>query len=220
MLGCMKALLAIFALMCSAVLPAAAEGPRQNLWVELRWVDSRLSGAVMDGVRDGAVVVGTAGSVSPRGQVGLSTQTRDDAAAQQVQRLLVLNGQQASLRLTESTPVQWVDYGVQFDAAQPASAPGRAWAAPRQGLIEQTRGFSVTPQWPGGKQPVRVEFRALDGGPAQQQVLSTVLMPLDSWTAVARTGQALRPRQRGVTSSRDAEAVSTRELQLRVSVAP
>ncbi|TDP62472.1 hypothetical protein DES47_10750 [Roseateles toxinivorans] len=219
MLGRMKALFAIFALMCSAVGPVAAQPPRQNLWVELRWVDSTLSGAVMAGVRDGAVVVGTAGSVSPRGHVSVSTQTRDDAS-QQVQRLLVLNGQQASLRLTESTPVQWVDYGVQFDAAQPASSPGKGWAVPRQGLIEQTGGFTVTPQWPGGKQPVRVEFRALDGGSSQQQVLSTVLMPLDSWTVVARTGQGLRQQQRGVTSSRDAEGVSTRELQLRVSVAP
>jgi len=218
MLGRMGALLAIFALMCSAVVPAAAQAPRQNLWVELRWVDSTLSAAVMAGVRDGAMVVGTAGSVSPRGHVTVSTQTRDDAA-QQVQRLLVLNGQQASLRLTESTPVQWVDYGVQFEAAQPASAPGKGWAVPRQGVIEQTRGFTVTPQWPGGKQPVRVEFRALDGGSAQQ-VLSTVLMPLDSWTSVGRTGQGLRQQQRGVTSSRDAEGVSMRELQLRVSVAP
>jgi len=218
MLGRMRALLAIFALMCSAVVPAAAQAPRQNLWVELRWVDSTLSAAVMAGVRDGAMVVGTAGSVSPRGHVTVSTQTRDDAA-QQVQRLLVLNGQQASLRLTESTPVQWVDYGVQFEAAQPASAPGKGWAVPRQGVIEQTRGFTVTPQWPGGKQPVRVEFRALDGGSAQQ-VLSTVLMPLDSWTSVGRTGQGLRQQQRGVTSSRDAEGVSMRELQLRVSVAP
>ncbi len=46
---------------------AAAAPPAVQLVVELRWVDSNLPPAAQAAVRDGAVVVGTAGSVSPRG---------------------------------------------------------------------------------------------------------------------------------------------------------
>ncbi|MCV2356083.1 hypothetical protein LNV09_18225 [Paucibacter sp. B2R-40] len=239
------------ALALTAVAAGAADlptsvGPRQNLWVEVRWVDSAVSGAAMAAIRDGSVVVGTAGSVSSRGSVGFNTQRRDE---QQVQRLLVLNGDQASVQLTETTPVQWLDFGVQFDAAAggaggaggatPLPAAGgansnvnRGWAVPRQGVTEQTQGFTVTPHWPGGQQPVRVELRAqgssgsgnlLQGqsqAQTQAQVLSTVSVGLGQWLTVARSGAATQRQERGVISSRSAETQRTRELQLRVDLAP
>ena len=220
---------------------AALSKPRQNLWVELRWVDSALSGAVLSGVRDGSVVVGTSGSVSARGSVGFNTQRRDEP---QVQRLLVLNGHQASVQLTESTPVQWVDFGVQFDVGAGGAAPmptaggasgNKGWAVPRHGVSEQTQGFTVTPHWPGGQQPVRVELRAQgnsgnsgNSGNAvlqgqiqtQAQVFSTVSVGLGQWLTVARSGATTQRQERGVISSRSAETQSTRELQLRVELAP
>jgi hypothetical protein len=216
---------------------ADTPGPRRNLWVEVRWVDSAVSGAALAAVREGSVVVGTAGSVSTRGSVGLSTQRRDE---QQVQRLLVLNGQQASVHLTEVTPVQWLDFGVQFDAgaggavplpaAGAASNSNRGWAVPRNGVTEQTQGFTVTPHWPGGQQPVRVELRAqgssgsgnlLQGqAQTQTQVLSTVSVSLGQWLTVARSGAAIQRQERGVISSRSAETQNSRELQLRVDLAP
>lgn len=208
-------------------------------------MDSVLSGSAMSAVRDGSVVVGTAGSVSARGSVGFSTQRRDE---QQVQRLLVLNGHQASVHLTESTPIQWVDFALPFNAgggaggAVPLPAAGvgansnPGWAAPRHGVIEQTRGFTVTPHWPGGQQPVRVELRAQGRGASdnnafsqgqahtqgqtQAQVLSTVSVGLGQWLTVARSGAATQRQERGVISSRSAETQSTRELQLRVELAP
>ena len=88
-------------------LPAAAAPPAVTLLVELRWVDSSLPGAAQAGVRDGAVVVGTAGAVSPRGP-GVVTSTAQ-AAPHPVQRLMVLNGKRASIRLTTIEPLQWVD---------------------------------------------------------------------------------------------------------------
>lgn len=222
------------ALLCLGATPAwSAEGPRQNLWVELRWVESSVSAAAVAGVREGAVVVGTAGSVSPRGAVELSTRRRDEGA-EQLQRLLVLNGSSASLQLSEQTPVEWLDYGVQLELnangnAGPAQ-PGKAYALPRRSMVEQTRGFSVSPHWPGGSQPVRVELKAQDLAPAgpgaqatvpaRQQVLSTVQVPLGDWVTVARSGQGQQRQERGVISSRDAEARSLRELQLRVQLAP
>jgi len=207
----------------------AAEGPRQNLWVELRWVESSVSSAAVAGVREGAVVVGTAGSVSPRGAVELSTRRRDEGA-EQLQRLLVLNGYSASVQLSELMPVEWLDYGVQTDINAGQAQPGKVYALPRKSVVEQTRGFSVSPHWPGGNQPVRVELKAEDlapaspgaqaMAPARQQVLSTVQVPLGDWVTVARSGQGLQRQERGVVSSRDAEARSLRELQLRVQLAP
>ncbi|MCV2367070.1 hypothetical protein [Roseateles oligotrophus] len=230
-----------FAVALSLTLTACAVGAAdarvagQNLWVELRWVDSAISGAALSAVRDGSVVVGTAGSVSARGSVGFNTQRRDE---QQVQRLLVLNGHQASVNLTETRPVQWLDFGVQFDAGGPGGATplpagnsassNKGWAVPRQGVTEQTQGFTVTPHWPGGQQPVRVELRAQGGGnpsndvqaQSQVQVFSTVSVGLGQWLTVARSGAAMQRQERGVTSSRSAETQSTRELQLRVDLAP
>ena len=53
----------------SLLLPVLSHAapPAVQLLVELRWVDSALPPSAQAGVRDGAVVVGTAGSVSPRG---------------------------------------------------------------------------------------------------------------------------------------------------------
>ena len=215
--------------------------PAKNLWIELRWVDSSVSAAVVAGVREGAVVIGTSGSVSPRGGASLSTQRRDEQSGQ-VQRLLVLNGNAASVQFTENVPMQWVDFGIQVEAqpGAPISGPpsGKVIAVPRSGFTEHTQGFNVTPQWPGGEAPVRLEVRVQSptqgsgpasthahGGPgaaasAQTTVLSTVAAPLGEWVTVARSGASVQARERGVLSTRDAETQRSRELQIRVDLAP
>jgi len=218
----------LLALPAGAVLARDPTGPQRNLLVELRWVESTVSAAAVAGLREGAVVVGTAGSVSPRGSVTLSTQSQQDKQ-DAIQRLLVLNGHSASVSLGESTPVQWLDYVVDLPASGSSAGRGaRLLAAPRTSLVESSRSFSVSPHWPGGAGPVRVEFSAQDmtagtqGLPASEQtrVLSTVLMPMHEWTVVARSGKQLQASERGVLRSRDAESVVTRELQLRISLAP
>lgn len=219
---------------------AASElGPRRNLWVEIRWVDSSLSNAALSGVRDGAVVVGTAGSVSPRGGVGLSTRRESSSSQQVQQRLLVLNGSTARVRLSEQVPVQWVDYGMQLEAGATAAAGGKILAVPRSGSVEMLSEFSVTPQWPGERQPVRVSVQvqqgrapAAEGGgmpvnPATHpqasqstQVQSTVLLPLGEWLTIARSGMRAEAQERGTLSSRDAEGRASRELQIKIELAP
>lgn len=207
---------------------AVAAGPQRNLLVELRWVESSLSAAALAGVREGATVVGTAGSVSPRPGATLSTQRRA-TQEQAIQRLLVLNGQSASVSLSEQVPLQWLDYAVQLPSGQPTNlAQARVLAAPRTTMVEQTRAFFVTALWPGGTQPVRVTLRATApqgsvdqaGQPGQAEVLSTVQLPLGDWLTVARSGASVQRPQPGVLSSRDAEGQTSRELQLRVSLAP
>jgi hypothetical protein len=207
-------------LLTLALLPlwATAAPPAVQLVVELRWVDSNLPPAAQAGVRDGAVVVGTAGAVSPRGP-GVVTSTAQPAPLP-VQRLLVRNGQRASQRLTTREPLQWVDAVVELDpaAATAASAVRRVYAQPRQGERRVTQGFAVTPTWAGGRAPVRVAFDVEDGDNSFQ---STLDLPMAHWQTVARTGGgAMAPAPRGTYSSRDAAGQPQRELQLRVSVNP
>jgi len=194
---------------------AAAAPPAVQLIVEVRWVDSSLPPSAQAGVRDGAVVVGTGGSVSPRGP-GVVTSTAP-AAPPPAQRLLVLNGQRASLRLTTREALQWVDAVIELDPTATASAPRRLYAQPRQGERRMTQSFAVTPTWPGGRAPVRVAFDVEDGDNAFQ---STLDLPLERWQTVARTGGSTPPAPRGTVSSRDAAGQPERELQLRVSLNP
>ncbi|MFT7775787.1 hypothetical protein [Roseateles sp.] len=198
-------------------LAAGAAPPAVQFLVELRWVDSNLPGAAQGGVRDGAVVIGTAGAVSPRGP-GVITSTAA-ATPPPVRRLLVLNGQRADLKLTTREPLQWVDAVVELD---PASGKGaalrRLYASPRQGERRITQSFTVTPTWPGGRAPVRVAFGVDSGDEAFQ---STLDLPLERWQTVARSGgAATAPTPRGTISSHDAAGLPERELQLRVSVQP
>lgn len=220
----------------SMATPVRAQGPKQNLQVELRWVESELSGSTVAGIRDGSTVVSTGGSVSARGGVTLSTENREQRQ-QLFPRLLVLNGSQASFTMTESTPIQWVD--VALDRQQ--GERDRVVVVPRQGMAERVRGIVVRPRWPGGRGPVDVEVRATDqaqmpqgGGygstygstlPDGQQrpgtdVLSTVQAPLGVWVTIARTGSVSAGASRNTYSTRDAEVQKLRELQLRVDVAP
>lgn len=195
-------------------LSAAAAPPAVAFVVELRWVDSNLPPAAQAAVRDGAVVVGTAGAVSPRGP-GVVTSTAQPVP-QTVQRMLVQNGQRAALRLTTREPLQWVDTVVQLDPD--TRAPQRLYASPRSGERRTTQSFSVTPTWPGGKALVRVEF---DIDLDDQALQSTLQLPLERWQTVARSGGVTtQPAARGTLSSRDAAGQPERELQLRVSVQP
>ena len=195
-------------------LSAAAAPPAVAFVVELRWVDSNLPPAAQAAVRDGAVVVGTAGAVSPRGP-GVVTSTAQPVP-QTVQRMLVQNGQRAALRLTTREPLQWVDAVVQLDPA--SRVPQRVYASPRSGERRTTQSFTVTPTWPGGKAPVHVEF---DIDLDDQAIQSTLQLPLERWQTVARSGGATtQPAPRGTVSSRDAAGQPERELQLRVSVQP
>jgi len=221
---------------------AADKLPAQNLWVEIRWVDSSISPDLVAAARDGSTVVGTSGSISPKGWAGYSTGSHEDAQTRnQGQRVLVLNGQQAGVQFKDTAALQWLDYGVPTlpgasgAARTPANAATQARASARVGLnqayVEQSRGFNVGVQWPGGKQPARVEFKVQSFKPdpqrrpdmplpEQSQVVGTVLVPLGQWVTVARQGGTAQAAEAGTYSTRNAEPVESRELQIRVDLAP
>jgi hypothetical protein len=200
-------------LLLSLLLPALAHAapPAVQLLVEMRWVDSALAPSAQAGVRDGAVVAGTAGAVSPRGP-GVVTSTVP-AVSVPTQRLLVQNGERASARLTTREPLQWVGTAVELSAD---GATRRIHASPRPQERQVAQAFTVTPTWAGGNAPVRVTFDIEDGGNNYQSTLS---LPMDRWQAAARTGGApLTPAPRGTVSSHDSAGQPERELQMRVSI--
>jgi hypothetical protein len=190
---------------------ADAAPPAVTLVVELRWVERQLPPAAQAGVRDGAGVVGTAGAVAPRGP-GSVTAT-DAPPPPAVQRLQVLNGERAALRLVTAGPLQW-------DSVVELSPGGRVRGIhldPQPRVPRRSEGLSVTPTWPGGPAPVRVVFEADDADGAWR---STLALPLQRWQTVARSGGPLTPAPRGTLASRDAAGQPERELQLRVSLSP
>lgn len=208
---------AAFLACAGAALPALAAPPAVNLQLELRWVDSSLPAAATAGVRDGATVIGTAGSVSPRGAIVTSSAAPPTSP---VQRFTVLNGQATSLQLDSREPLQWVPGSIDVDpyAATPASAVRRVRMHPVQDERRSAQSIHLTPSWPGGRAPVRVEFKVRQDG---SELQSTVLVPMERWQTVARTGNATpAPAERGTVSSRDAEGQAGRELQLRIGVQP
>ncbi len=185
-----------------AALNASAEN--EALLVEVRWIESALPPAALAVLRDQSTVWTTSGSISPK-PAGTTISTRrpeDDVGP--VRELRVLNGHEASQRFESTSLVQWVE----GDARH-----ARLRAQP----VVQASGFAVTPQWPGGKAPVKLSIRLLDAG---QEFSTTVSQPLGEWHTVLRTGGQARAEPRGTTSTREAQVVPARELQLRVSLEP
>ena len=127
-----------------------------------------------------------------------------------VQRVLVLNGGRASLRLAQGltvddTEVLWTPWG-----------PG---AAVRSQWIELVNGMDVAPRWPGGDAPVLLEIAAQSAGratpnsgqalPPQLSTFTTVQVPLGEWVEVAQ----LQSRQSSVSRSGFSAATSAQAAQ-------
>lgn len=221
-------ILAPVALLFPAARVRSAERlPLRNLLVEVRQGDeSQLS--VEGGLEHGAVVVGPNGEVSARGGVTFEARGRNDARST-AQQVSVLNGGRATVRIGNSVPMQWLQWGWTPDG--PAVIAETA-------LVETGRGFTVQPRWPGGNAAVTVEVsteatdrasgglpsrHAPDGQPLpegslqQAGVLSTLQLPLGEWVTVARAGDSQSTSQRGVVSTREVQRDRRFVLQMRVT---
>ena len=193
-----------YLLLALAFIAGPCAAADEMLRIEWRWVDSNVPGAALSGLRDGATVWGTSGSVSPKpGGSTVSTRTAQDNVGP-VRELRVLNGHEASQRFDTPMLVQWVE-------------GDRRRAKLRGAPSSQSNGFSVTPQWPGAVAPVKLSIKMLD---ASGEFSTTVSQPLNEWHTVLRSGSAAKAEERGTTSTREAEGVASRELQLRVSIEP
>ena len=205
--------------LCLAALPlpvfAAPPLPQRNLVVEMRVSDDS-SDARRDAGAAAAVSIDSSGRIQGRGTATVrSASTVQGSNA--VQRVLVLNGGRASLRLAQGltvddTEVVWTPWG-----------PG---AAVRSQWIELVNGMNVSPRWPGGNAPATLEIAAQSSGratqnsgqplPPQLSVLTTVQVPLDEWVEVAQ----LQGSQSALSNSGFGAATSARQrsLQVRVSL--
>jgi hypothetical protein len=168
--------------------------PQRNLVVEARVVESSvLERQTLAG--SGSVIVGTGGNRLP----GATVTTRagsDSQRSDSVQRVLVLNGGRATLRLSQLTPLrsaEWVWAGQGIGVAR-----STVW-------VDIGQGLAVRPSWPGGSQPVRAEVTLESAGRsdtpgtldlarpgavdarAQRLAVSTELsLPLGEWVSVAQ----------------------------------
>ena len=201
------------ALLCAGFVQAAP--PQRNLSVEMRVSDDQADaqrdaqGSVTVGSRGGRPNVG--GSVTV--QAGSSRQASDST-----QRVLVLNGGRATLRLAQ---------GLQVDDTEVWWTPWGPGATVRSQWVELVNGMEVSPRWPGGDAPVTLEIAAQSAGratpnsgqplPPQASVFTTVQVPMGEWVEVAR----VQGRQSTVSSGGGFGAATSsrqRSLQVRVSL--
>lgn len=100
--------------------------------------------------------------------------------------------------------------------------------------IDIGQGLYVRPRWPGGREPVRVELQAEarqpvmaggvrsdrlepDGQTRYTQVSSTLSVPLNEWTVVARSGSKVERAQSGVLSTRELDGTESEQLEIRIT---
>jgi hypothetical protein len=192
-----------------------AAPPQRNLSVEMRVSDDQA-----DAQRDaqGSVTIGSRGG---RANVGGSVVVQSGSSRQasdSTQRVLVLNGGRATLRLAQ---------GLQIDDTEVWWTPWGPGAAVRSQWVELVNGMEVQPRWPGGDAPVTLEIAAQSAGratpnsgqplPPQASVFTTVQVPMGEWVEVAR----VQGRQSTVSSGGGFGASTSsrqRSLQVRVSL--
>jgi hypothetical protein len=195
-------------------LAVQAAPPQRNLSVEMRVSDDQA-----DAQRDaqGSVSIGSRGGRVDAGGAVVVRSGSSRQATDAMQRVLVLNGGRATLRLAQ---------GLQVDDTEVWWTPWGPGAAVRSQWVELVNGMEVSPRWPGGDAPVLLEIAAQSAGratpqsgqplPPQSSVFTTVQVPLGEWVEVAR----VQGRQSTLSGSGFAAATASRQrsLQVRVSL--
>ena len=210
-----RIVLSLAALLC--LVPVYAAPPQRNLSVEMRVSEDQ---ADAQRSAQGSVSIGSRGGrVDADGSVVVQAGSSRQAMGA-TQRVLVLNGGRATLRLAQGLPVNdtevwWTPWG--------------AGAAVHSQWVELVNGMDVQPRWPGGDAPVWLEISAQSAGratpnsgqplPPQVNVLTTLQLPMGEWVEVAR----LQGRQATVSSGAGggfgaATSSRQRSLQVRVSL--
>jgi hypothetical protein len=196
---------------------AQAAPPQRNLSVEMRVSDDQA-----ETQRDAQRSV-TVGSRGGRPNVGGSVTVQSGSSHQATdatQRVLVLNGGRATLRLAQ---------GLQVDDTEVWWTPWGPGAAVRSQWVELVNGMDVQPRWPGGDAPVLLGIAAQSAGratpnsgqplPPQANMFTTVQVPMGEWVEVARVQGRQSTVSSGATGGFGAATSSRqRSLQVRVSL--
>ena len=197
--------LLVFSVSCIA----APQLPQRDVTVELRQIEEGY------GEPTGYSVSSNAGS-------GLS--------ALAYQKILVRNGEKATLRMGQSSPKQWVQ-SIANNSTSASSAGNIASNATPSvtNVLEWLQsGYSITvqPRWPGGNKAATVELEleqkdlqtvsnADMPNQTKRQFSSTVTAPLAQWITISSSGEVPKT---GVYSTSSANKAGRQALQIRVLV--
>lgn len=198
---------------------AAAKLPQRNMTVELRVVSQEAAGS-----RGAAQIPASSGLV-------LRSQPPQEDEPE-IQKVFVLNGERAFLKLDRQTPFQWVKSAVTQSSSR-SGAAGDVGSQEARGVeqalqwMQSARGLSVQVRWPGGRQAAALDIHVETAGedvragqnlPGQSRshFATTVLVPLGEWSTLAVTGTRVAPEQAGVYSTRALESGAVKLLQVRV----
>lgn len=208
----------VLMLACAVAHAVGPPLPPRNLSVEARIDEQSLAERQSAGA-SGGVVIDSRGGTSVQGGVTLRAGS-DAAGSRQVQRVLVLNGGRATLRLSTLTPLPTLEL---------------AWIGRTTGVggqvtwVDVGSGLVVRPSWPGGQAPVRVEVeiesgsrrgdpRGMQRGIETTRVQTELSLPLDVWVTVADVSEsASDSTSAGGFGAATSSMRASRSLQLRVT---
>jgi hypothetical protein len=206
-----------------AAAPALAEVPQRNLLVAWRLQSTDTAMQAERGVRQGEIRVDSRSGMSGQGVLTWSNHHGQDSRQGTLQ-VMVLNGASARLTLSQQQPsVHW-----QFLVSDPRSPQVQALG--QTVWVTREQGLRVRPVWSGGRSPVRLEFEVQgevadatqrtrpDDPRPQLQSSAVVLVPLDQWTVVARSGQQAQRQQQGSYASAEASQDGHSTLEIKVSL--
>jgi hypothetical protein len=217
-------------LACAAVHAGGPPLPQRNLSVEARFTEQSLAERQAAGAA-GGLVIDSRGNTTVQGGVTLRAGS-DAAGSQQVQRVLVLNGGRATLRLSTLTPLPTLELA--WIGRTTGSAGQVTW-------VDVGSGLTVRPSWPGGQAPVRVEVeiesgsqrdnrvgiqrdnprdnpRGMDRGIETTRVQTELSLPLDVWVTVADVSESSSGNSSaGGFGASTSSLRGSRSLQLRVT---
>lgn len=190
-LSYVQALATATLLQCWAPMATWAAQPKTDLTVELRQVQEGQEDQDSPHTASGVYTAGTASRAV-------------DVAPQQVR---VRNGEKASLQINQSLPLQWVQkiesQSATLSAAGASASNSAGGVTQAVTWMESGQSLTVTPNWPGGKQAVKLEIEVQSSAvdertssdlpaTARQRHSTTVSAPLRQWVTIAASGSAAK----------------------------
>jgi hypothetical protein len=186
--------------------------PLRNLLIEVRQDD----GSSRTDERLGAGVTARAEAGHSQVEIGIEARSRSsERSSRTQQQALVLNGRPTSIVLGNAVPLRLRQLVTQGGVRRLVA--GTVW-------VQAGTGFTATPSWDGGD----MVYLALAATQARQALgpsastTTTLMLPLDQWTTVAESEEALDDQQRRLSigaGGRETRSGSSRlRVQVRVSV--
>jgi hypothetical protein len=206
---------------------AAAQPRRPAVNLLLSWEVVEAPAVAVAPPTGGGWTVSTQGMAGAQPGVVLRNPATDRPAG--VQRLRVVNGSQATVRLGRPVQVVW---------AEGLRTPDGDVGLLRQAWSEAVTALTVRPAWPGGQSPVALAVSAVwpqgreagemapmarlggpelrDRPPAHAQVETQLLLPMGEWVTLADLGPAATSTAPGELSTRALARRSGTVLRVKV----